>query len=370
VKRIAILILVLIPTFFWLAARAAETNVMADLKFDSGTNGTLDIRVAAQKSLDAFNHAFYSHHFSTGYFRHSTTNSRPADFWKFAEEIEMVVDAQEHYPSAAHQRQISRLIKGFEKKHGTIWSKNPFNDDIMWMCIASLRAYQVSGQEKYRDVARTNFDLCFARAWDTNFTGGGMFWKVDNKSKNSCVNGPAAIAACMLWKIYGDTGYSNKAGLMMDWEKSVLSNGRGKIFDNISTNGHIGRFSFTYNEGTYIGACNLLGRVEDAKMAADFTRERLCTNSPVGRILPQYNHMGDLAGFNGIFIRWMTKFMVDQHLSGEYLDWLRSNAQAAWSVRRPDNISWDQWLTPTPTDKTELESWGCSDTVVLLQVVP
>jgi predicted alpha-1,6-mannanase (GH76 family) len=370
VKRIAILILVLIPTFFWLAARAAETNAMADLKFDSGTNGTLDIRVAAQKSLDAFNHAFYSHHFSTGYFRHSTTNSRPADFWKFAEEIEMVVDAQEHYPSAAHQRQISRLIKGFEKKHGTIWSKNPFNDDIMWMCIASLRAYQVSGQEKYRDVARTNFDLCFARAWDTNFTGGGMFWKVDNKSKNSCVNGPAAIAACMLWKIYGDTGYSNKAGLMMDWEKSVLSNGRGKIFDNISTNGRIGRFSFTYNEGTYIGACNLLGRVEDAKMAADFTRERLCTNSPVGRILPQYNHMGDLAGFNGIFIRWMTKFMVDQHLSGEYLDWLRSNAQAAWSVRRPDNISWDQWLTPTPTDKTELESWGCSDTVVLLQVVP
>jgi predicted alpha-1,6-mannanase (GH76 family) len=343
---------------------------VADLKFDSGTNGTVDIGVAAQKSLDAFNHAFYSRFFSKGYFWHSTKDSRPADFWKFAEEIEMVVDAQEHYPSPAHQRQISRLIKGFEKRNGTIWSKNPFNDDIMWMCIASLRAYQVSGQEQYRDVARTNFDLCFARAWDTNFTGGGMFWKVDNKSKNSCVNGPAAIAACLLWKIYGDTSYSNKAALMMDWEKSALSNGRGKIFDNISTNGHIGRFSFTYNEGTYIGACNLLGRVEDAKMAADFTRERLCTNSSAGDILPQYNYTGDLAGFNGIFIRWMTKFMVDQHLSGEYLDWLRSNAQAAWAVRRPDNISWDQWLTPTPTKKTELESWGCSDTVVILEVVP
>jgi predicted alpha-1,6-mannanase (GH76 family) len=283
----------------------------------------------------------------------------------------MVIDAQEHYPASNHLAQINELMTGFQKRHGRTWMKNPFNDDIMWMCIASLRAYKVTGNEHYRDLGKKNFDLCFARSWDTNFTGGGLYWKVDRQCKNSCVNGPAAIAACLLWKIYGDNTYSNKAALMMDWEKSVLSDGQGKIYDNINTNGRIGRFSFTYNQGTYIGACNLLGRVADAQAAADFTRDHLCVDSPHGRIMPQYNYMGDLAGFNGIFLRWMTQFMVDQHLSDKYLDWLRANAEVAWAARRStDNIAWSQWLKPTPTDGRELESWGCSDAVVILQVAP
>ena len=63
------------------------------------------------------------------------------------------------------------------------------------------------------------------------------FWKTENLSKNTCVNAPAAIAACLLWKSYGEIAYRDKANAIIDWVKSVLSDGHGWIYDSIRTNG-------------------------------------------------------------------------------------------------------------------------------------
>ena len=35
--------------------------------------------------------------------------------------------------------------------------------------------------------AKANYDLTYARAWDEKYFDGGLFWRVDNQSKNSCV---------------------------------------------------------------------------------------------------------------------------------------------------------------------------------------
>src|SRR6202000_671787 len=64
------------------------------------------------------------------------------------------------------------------------------------------------------------------------------------------------------------------------------------------------------------------------------------------------------------------KFMKDRNFQFLYLPWLQANADAAWNLRRPaDNLSWCQWLQPTPAT-SNLLSWDCISSMVALQVVP
>ncbi|HEV2455446.1 MAG TPA: hypothetical protein VGY98_14375, partial [Verrucomicrobiae bacterium] len=119
-----------------------------------------------------------------------------------------------------------------------------------------------------------------------------------------------------------------------------------------------------------IGAADLLWKLtgnttyyNDAVLAANFTRHVLSWD----RTLPAYGS-GDAAGFNGIFMRWMSRFLNDAGLWPQFYDWMSLNANAAWRVRRADNLSWQDWTSPTPAGT--LDSWNCSDTVVALQVVP
>jgi hypothetical protein len=91
----------------------------------------------------------------------------------------------------------------------------------------------------------------------------------------------------------------------------------------------------------------------------------LCT----GGILPDAGENGDGAGFNGIFLRWMVKFMNARGLQNTYLPWLQQNANAAWNVlRTSDNLSWCNWRSVTPTGTRY--SFGCVNSAIALQVIP
>lgn len=311
-------------------------------------------------------HAFYFTNEDGGFFCTSTDDSKKESFWQFAEQMEMVLDAYERTTNPACLNVFSNLFTGFVAEHGTNWEENDFNDDIMWMVIACARAHQATGNSTFLHTAKFNFDLCYARAWSTNL-GGGLWWKTTNRSKNACVNGPAAIAAFLLYQISGDTNYLAKSRAAYEWERNTLFDPKsGQIYDNIRDDGRISYKSFTYNQGTFIGAANFLGHTNDARLAADFTRDYLCWDG----LLPGYrNQDGDAAGFNGIFVRWCAKFMRDRGLQKQYLGWLQANADAAWKSRRAsDNLAWSRW--PLPTLDGPLYSWACSSAVVILQVVP
>jgi predicted alpha-1,6-mannanase (GH76 family) len=278
--------------------------------------------------------------------------------------MELLLDVYERTTNVQSLVMFSNMFNGFVADHGTNWKKNDFNDDIMWMVIACARAHQLTGNLQYRDLAKSNFDMCYARAWSTNL-GGGLWWKTSDTSKNACVNGPAAIAAYLLYKISSDTNYLEKSRAAYEWERAHLfDKNSGQIYDHMDFSGKIDPKSFTYNQGTFIGAANFLGHPDDAKLAADYTKNVICHNG----ILPGYGQFGDAAGFDGIFARWMAKFMRDRGLQHDYLAWLQANADAAWSARRrDDNLIWSRWSRPTPPG--QLNSWACSCGVVILQVV-
>jgi autotransporter-associated beta strand protein len=321
----------------------------------------------ANTIFNAYSNAFYYRSGTNGWFENNQTGGNsPTYFWGQAEEIECVIDAYEWSSNTTYQAMITNLLNGFIKNNGSSWSYNTYNDDIMWAAIAFARGGVDTGNFNYCSIAKANFDACYARAWDTNL-GGGLYWDTGNWTKNACVNGPATIAACLLYHIYGDVNYLNKATNIYAWQRSVLVNtNTGAIYDSIQTNGAINTWSSTYNQGTFIGAANFLGQTNDAALAANYTMN----NMAGGGILPQYGTDNNNSGFNAIFIRWMTRFIKDRGLNNIYQPWLQDNANAAWNMRRStDNLSWCQWLRYSPSG-TSFYSWDCISSMEVLQTVP
>jgi predicted alpha-1,6-mannanase (GH76 family) len=292
-----------------------------------------------------------------------TTDGGKADFWMQAEQLEMVLDAYERTKNPQQLVMFTNLFRGFLANHETNWAHNPFNDDIMWMAIACTRAHLLTGNAEFLDVAKMNFDLCYVRAASTNL-GGGLWWKTDNRSKNACVNGPGAIAAFLLGRATGDTAYFTKATNAFLWLRATLFEPTtGKVFDSINTNGRIARFSLTYNQGTFVGAANLLGYTNEARRAALYTMNQLCRDG----YLPVAAENADGGGFNGLGVRGFARFMKDRGEEATFEPWLQKNAEAAWQARRAsDNLSWCRWPQPTPEGRRA--SWGCSSAVVMMQV--
>ncbi len=317
----------------------------------------------ANRSFSAYTNAFYFTEGTNGYFRATTAGGKAA-FWERAEEMEMLLDVYERTTNASCLTLFSNAFNGFTTEHGQDWSRNPYNDDIMWMVIASARGYLHTGTRVYRDVAQGNFDRCYERAWSTNL-GGGLWWTKTNSTKNACVNGPAAIASQLLFQMTGDANYLAKSRNIFEWERATLFNtNSGAVADAISASGKINGWASSYNQGTFIGAANLLGRTNEARLAADFTMTQLCRAG----LLPQYQQAGDLGGFNGICARWLAKFMNERGLQSRYEGWLQQNAETAWKARRKsDDLIWSRWPAATPEET--LHSWACSSAVVLLHAV-
>jgi predicted alpha-1,6-mannanase (GH76 family) len=317
----------------------------------------------ADALFDAHTKAFYQETNGRAWFKESTEGGK-VSYWTRAEQMEMVLDAYERTTDTRPLVMFTNLFHGFLADHGRTWERNEYNDDIMWMVIACTRAHLLTGNPEFRDVARTNFDLCYARAASTNL-GGGLWWKTDNRCKNACVNGPGAIAAFLLGRTTGEGAYFTKATNLFLWERATLYDpATGRVFDNINTNGRVRRFALTYNQGTFVGAANLLGFTNEARMAATFTMNALCKDG----YLPPAGEKGDGGGFNGIGVRWIVRFMEDRSEQATFEPWLQKNAEAAWLARRTsDNLSWCRWPQPTPEDRRY--SWGCSSAVVILQVV-
>ncbi len=296
-------------------------------------------------------------------------NGGSPGFWQEIEEIEGIEDANDR-TGGAYNSQVAALLNGFSAAQGVLWSNNIYNDDICWATIAYTRGYQATGNTLFRTIAKANFDMMFARAWDP--TKGALYWTTRRTSYNSCIECPAGIASYLLGKALDEPDYLAKARTLFAWEKANLfSASSGAVWDAVDTSGSLGTWSSTYNQGTFVGLANFLGDTASARLAADYTRDHLGELAADGyRIMPEYGSGGsNNSGLNSIGLRWISKFMKDRHLQSAYLAWLQANANTAWSVRRTsDNLSWDQWLQQTPGGV--LHSWDCINSVVALQVTP
>jgi predicted alpha-1,6-mannanase (GH76 family) len=332
---------------------------------------------SASNIWNNFNTAFYK---SGNYLWQQGGSYEKNDRWENAEMLEMATDCYIAAPTGANENTLSNLVNGFNNSYGSVWTSDLYNDDIMWSVLANARAYLAiytetktvtSSMKNWAVNASNNFCWVYnggpgraAPQYDNTF-GGGMWWTNNSipslSPKNSCVNGPAALAAFYLNVIYPNAGFKAMGTNMINWENTYLVESDGYLYDHYDASGPV-TGDYSYNVGTYVGAAGLLGVGIPETVAEYYTN-----NYGSKDILPNYNTGGgNNDGFNGIFLRWVGTYEI---LSGNtsWYAYFDNQANAAWAVTNSSGLSWDDWQTATAV--TNLFSWDCSPSVSALQWV-
>lgn len=286
----------------------------------------------AEKSLDFF--------WSAGgkFYLSSNTASDWAQYWPNAHALDVLVDAYLRNPTSALKTQMMDLLSGVRAKNGNTMI-NYYYDDMEWMALACLRAYDATGEARFKGVCDTLWSD-IKGGW-SDALGGGIWWRKDDPSKNTPSNMPAAILAARRYKAFNNTEDLQWAQKIYDWERTTLyDKNSGLVYDNIDKEGNKNtEWKFTYNQGTFLGAALELYRntgnsqyLNDALQAADFTlNSGFLTNNGVLKD----EGGGDGGLFKGVFVRYFTRLIIDVAFDPSkktnYINFLRANGESLWS---------------------------------------
>lgn len=240
------------------------------------------------------------------------------------------------------------------------WYGHDFNDDVMWMIIASARAYHLTGNTLYRSYAKNNFDRIFDRAYNQ---WGMMRWAQQSGGKNgtnSCINGPTEVAACYIAMALTNEDekeeYYEIARSLYEKQRLYLFNPQtGEVYDsftwyeNTNLPGGYNRWVSTYNQGTMLGAALMLYKhygdemyKRDAEKIVECTKERLCNSDGIINVCQTVD--GDLCGFKGVLMRYLRRYIVELGKT-EDIEWMKDNAFMAFNNRNSKGVTSSAWLT-------------------------
>lgn len=320
---------------------------------DNGGDDTqTDWIAAAESSSLSLVNSFWN--VGSNYFNYDSNGKLDFHYWPQAHGLDVLVDAYLRSGNSSYKNYISQWFEGVKIKNGNTF-KNDFFDDMEWNALALLRAYQATGEAKYKDAALQIWEY-IKEGWNENAGGGIMWVKSDVYGKNACSNGPACILAARLYREFGDEANKEWALKIYNWEKSVLFNSNtGAVYDNI--NGETGEINkswvFTYNQGTFIGSAveiyKILGEksyLNDAALAADYTVSTLVDNS-----ILKSEGTGDGGLFKGIFIRYFTDLIqqdrLDTFYKRKYIQFMKYNAETLWTdgTTKPSIFFGPNWRT-------------------------
>lgn len=292
----------------------------------------------------------------------SNTSSEWGQYWPNAHALDVLIDAYLREPSTAIKNRMDELVNGVKAKNGNSWL-NFYYDDMEWMALACLRAYQATGDDMYKDVTNILW-ADIKNGWSADL-GGGIWWRKDNPSKNAPSNLPAAILAARLHQEFNDPADLQWAIKIYEWQKSVLYEpATGWVYDNIDKNGVKNQvWKFTYNQGTFLGAALELFKItgnasykNDAIAATEFA---VSSGQLVANTILKDEGGGDGGLFKGVFVRYFTRLIVEGELPAEkkqsYIDFLVRNGKKLWSTGTNKNLilfgtAWDR----APGNTTDL----------------
>lgn len=292
----------------------------------------------------------------------SNTSSGWGNYWPNAHALDILVDAYIRNPSGSIKTRMDDLITGVKAKNGNTWL-NYYYDDMEWMALACLRAFQATNDIAYRDITNILW-IDIKNGW-SNDLGGGIWWRKDNPSKNAPSNLPAAILAARLYKAFNNADDLDWAKKIYAWQKTTLYEAAsGWVYDNIDKLGNKNlSWKFTYNQGTFVGAALELYKITgdgnyktDAIKACDYavSSGQLTSNSVL-----KDEGGGDGGLFKGVFIRYFAKLIIDGDLASDkkkgYIDFMVKNGQSLWSKATNKslilfNTAWDKM----PGNSTDL----------------
>jgi predicted alpha-1,6-mannanase (GH76 family) len=275
--------------------------------------------------------------------------------WMYAHYWDAVLDAaQRRGPNTFSG--TARMFYELQNQRG--WFDG-FYDDENWITLALLHAHTVTGDATYLDQAKMVFADIMG-AWDTTCCGahpGGLWWQKPATNKVTAVNAGAVISASRLYEATQDASYLAFATQVYDyWSTYMVDRASGHVYDGIDNAGNVNTaWSFTYNEGLFIGAIVELAQATGdtsnlplAHTVAGYMMSHEIETTALGTILSDGQCSGDGEMFKGIAMRYLNELYAADTSHTEYRDFLQRSADAAWTLARDPasgNISCD-WEGP------------------------
>lgn len=309
-------------------------------------NGGIDFAAVSDK-LFALAESDFLYKYAEGkYLIHSwhpdpSKIDRGYNYWWMAHAIDAYIDGYARTGKGRFQTTANAIKKGmytaYDAGRQDLW--NSYYDDMEWMNLACIRAYENFPRSNYwLTEAKQLFDWIW-EGWNyDNGSEGGIRWNSGSGTgKNSCSNAPAMIGAAKLYQITGDEQYLEKAVMIFDWMLTHSRFDDGFIKDAPDNNNR--GWTFTYNQGTWIGGLLELYRITQEQkyydIAVDLLDKCLFNRwySPEG-ILREAG-WADGGMFKGILIRYVTNWVLSGYLDSErqyrYAQYLIENARSFYN---------------------------------------
>jgi uncharacterized protein YyaL (SSP411 family) len=241
-----------------------------------------------------------------------------------------------------------------------------YYDDNEWLVITFTEAYALTKDKMFLDWARRTQHFALS-GWDDEL-GGGIYWRVDHQSKNTCSNAPGSTAALCLYRFGKDKSDLEWALKIRKWMRATLLDTDGLYWDNINLRGRVERMKWTYNTALMIRTDVLLYEflkdktyLEEARRSADAGIKAW--------VDPATGGMADNARFNHLFAESLLR-LYDFTKDVKYLNAVRANASFGdRHVRDPKGGYWDTWKKQdhSPDERKELiENAGATRQLWLL----
>ncbi len=273
---------------------------------------------------------------STGLWNHN-------DWWTSANQLETVID---YSRETGDTKYFDEIENTFVKNAAGNFDQFGYYDDDGWFAIAWIKAYELSHQQKYLDMAKTIFKR-MSGGWDSK-CGGGIYWAsakagdVGLKNKNAIPNELFLAAAARLHRLTpGDAG----AGSYLDWAKrewawfkgTGMINADHQIVDGLTNltdckpSGPI----FTYNQGSIIGGLvDLAASTDDTTLldaASDIAHATMTKMADANGILKEAPCGGDICvQFKGVFMRNLAYLYRARPLP-EFQAYMRKQSDQIWN---------------------------------------
>lgn len=214
-------------------------------------------------------------YWSTGSLKSDITGGT-AVVWGYASFMEAMAEAYRLFPDdknikKAYLDSLDNGILKYKVSNATITTPNGqthtisyynagrggkgdyYYDDDAWIAIQFLNAYDMLKDEKYLKEAKEILEFLWT-GWD-DVLGGGIYWDKSYGGKNTCSNGPTAIAFLWAHQLTNDPDYLEKGKMIYDWTREALLDKSSNLYsDNVNVEGKYNYWKSAYNQGTMIYA--------------------------------------------------------------------------------------------------------------------
>ena len=266
------------------------------------------------------------------------------------------VEALENVIAANNGRQYLDALTNTFNRNSSGNFLNNYYDDEAWWALAWIRAYDLTGNTSFLNMAKTIFNDLLT-GWDST-CGGGLWWSKDRTYKNAIANELFLLVAIRLHqRTPGDAG----TGSYFDWatnewawfKASGMLNGQSLINDGLNSSClNNGQTTWTYNQGVILGGLTDLYKVTGdsnyLNQAMAIADAAIATLVDANGVLREPCESGGCGGdgpqFKGIFIRYLA-YLYDVTRKPAYYSFLYKCAHAVWfndrNVFNQLGLKWD-----------------------------